>query len=364
MVVDAVARREGLNPEGSHIVNLLSRDEFREAVFARDRRRCVVCGQAAQDAHHIVERRLWPDGGYYIENGASLCGQHHIEAEETRLSCDDLRAAAGITTIALPPHFDREERYDKWGNVFLTSGMRVRGELFYDVSVQRILKQGGLLDEFSAYVKFPKISHLPWSPGIDQRTDRVLSEEEVREFFTGQEVIVTEKMDGENTSLYQDYIHARSLTSRNHPSRNWVKNLHSQVGHEIPDGWRICGENLYAEHSIHYRDLPSFFMVFAMYNEKNEMLGWLEMNEYAQILNLPVVPLLYAGPYDEQRVRACYTGSSTLTGCVQEGYVLRLADAIPWSKHRFSIGKLVREGHVQTAHGWMYRKMIPNELKS
>ncbi len=345
-------------------MTLLSRDEFRNAVFARDGHKCVICGESAVDAHHIIERRLWPDGGYYVDNGASLCAKHHIEAEETRVTCDDLRAAAHISVVALPPHFDREERYDKWGNVFLANGQRVQGELFYDESVQTILRNGGALSEFSAYVKFPKISHLPWSEGVDQRTDRVFSCEDVQASFWEHEVVVTEKMDGENTSLYGDYIHARSLNSRNHPSRNWVKNFHAGIKHEIPAGWRICGENLYAEHSIHYRDLPSFFLVFAIYNERNQMLAWDEMVEYAKMLGLGIVPLLYRGPYAEDAIKACYTGASAFGGCVQEGYVLRLAGPIGWSTHRHGIGKFVRAGHVQTSHGWMHRKMVVNELRS
>ena len=344
-------------------MKLLSRDAFQDAVFTRDGHMCVACGAAAVDAHHIIERRLWADGGYYIENGASLCARHHIEAEETRLSCEDLRAAAGITMIALPPHFDREERYDKWGNVFLGNGQRVRGELFYDESVQTILRQGGVLEQFSVYVKFPKISHLPWSEGVDERTDCVFTDEGVRVSFAGCEVVVTEKMDGENTSLYRDYMHARSLNSRTHPSRNWVKHFHAGMAHEIPEGWRICGENLYAEHSIHYRYLPSFFLVFAIYNERNEMLSWDDTVAYSGMLGLHVVPLLYRGPYAEDKVKTCYSGASAFSGCVQEGYVIRRVGSIPWRAHRSAIGKFVRAGHVQTSHGWMHRKMTLNEMK-
>ncbi len=63
---------------------LLTRDEFRESVFARDKYKCVVCRDAAQDAHHLIERRLFEDGGYYISNGVSVCGRHHIEADFER----------------------------------------------------------------------------------------------------------------------------------------------------------------------------------------------------------------------------------------------------------------------------------------
>ena len=55
---------------------LLSRDEFREGVFERDGHKCVVCKEQGKDAHHILERRLFNDGGYYLDNGATLCEKH------------------------------------------------------------------------------------------------------------------------------------------------------------------------------------------------------------------------------------------------------------------------------------------------
>src|SRR5438132_10064447 len=94
---------------------LLSRNAFRAGVFARDDRKCVVCERAAVDAHHLIERRLWPDGGYYLDNGVSLCAVHHKMAEETLISPEELRQLAGITRIVLPPHLDRDERWTKWG---------------------------------------------------------------------------------------------------------------------------------------------------------------------------------------------------------------------------------------------------------
>ena len=71
---------------------LLTRDEFRTSVFERDGYKCVICGEEAVlnengipknlDAHHIIERRLWGESqGYFIENGATLCTKHHLEAE-------------------------------------------------------------------------------------------------------------------------------------------------------------------------------------------------------------------------------------------------------------------------------------------
>jgi hypothetical protein len=172
----------------------MTRDEFRQSVFERDNHKCVICGKDAQDAHHIIERRLWDDGGYHLDNGVSLCGYHHIAAEQTHLSCEDLRMAAGIENVIIPSHLYDEYEYDKWGNIMLPSGERLKGELFFDHSVQKILKQGKVLYLFSKYIKYPRTLHLPWSPGLTN-DDRQLKS---TEHFEGREVVVTVKMDGEN----------------------------------------------------------------------------------------------------------------------------------------------------------------------
>ena len=85
---------------------VLTREAFRGSVFLRDGYRCVLCGRGAPiDAHHIIERRLWDDGGYYLENGATLCDDRygsigcHKKAEQTVISCDEISAAAGIRRI-------------------------------------------------------------------------------------------------------------------------------------------------------------------------------------------------------------------------------------------------------------------------
>lgn len=60
----------------------LIRAKFREVVFERDRHKCVFCDRTDDlDAHHIVDRSKMPDGGYVKENGITLCGLHHSQAE-------------------------------------------------------------------------------------------------------------------------------------------------------------------------------------------------------------------------------------------------------------------------------------------
>lgn len=202
-------------------------------------------------------------------------------------------------------------------------------------------------------MKYPKTYHLPWSPGIN-RDDKILKD------LSGfkSDLVLTIKMDGENTTMYRNYIHARSLDSMNHPSRSMVKRIHAQMAYHIPEGWRICGENLYAKHSIEYKNLDSYFQVFSIWNRDrclsiDETLCWCEK------LNLVHVPIMKRGKFDIKSVELPekYNGDPT------EGYVIRVAREFTIEEFHSVVGKYVRKGHVQTDEHWMTRKVTPNKLK-
>ena len=341
---------------------LLTRDDFRNGVFERDKHLCVICKEPALDAHHILERKLFPEGGYYLNNGASLCEKHHLLAESTQLSCDEIRQAAGITEIVLPPHFYTDVEYDKWGNEVLANGTRVRGELFNDMSVQKILAP--VLNTFTDHVKYPRTFHLLDSPGMN-RDDRMMTDETV---FEDQEVMVCEKLDGENTTMYKDYMHCRSLDSGAHPSRNWVKNEWAQKAYNIPDGWRVCGENMFAKHAIHYTKekgnaLSTYFYMFSIWDERNICLSWKETEEWAELLGFTLVPVFYKGIWDRNFMEALNKRMEANPGTI-EGYVVRLSREYHYSEFRNVCGKYVRKNHVDNNHGhWAQQKITKNDLK-
>jgi len=335
---------------------LLTRDNFRNKVFERDNHKCVICGAPAQDAHHIIERRLFTDGGYYLDNGASVCGEHHIGAEETTISCATIREKAGITKIILPDHLYRDQEYDKWGNIELPNGQRIKGELFYDESVQKILAQGGVLGLFQKHIKYPRTYHLPWSNLL--KDDRQMESDDC---FHNKRVIVSLKCDGENTSMYNDHIHARSLDSGSHPSRDWVKGLWGQIAYMIDPQMRVCGENLYAKHTIHYEGLTSYFKAFSVWVD-NVCLSWDETLEYLELLGLEPVDVIYDGIYDRKKIIEIFEQYPQ-----DEGYVVRIADEFTYGGFRTHVGKYVRpefRQQLNDSHGhWISKKIIPNKLK-
>jgi hypothetical protein len=190
--------------------------------------------------------------------------------------------------------------------------------------------------------KYPRTPHLPWSLGAtsDDKTLNSVSH------FIGKRVIVTEKMDGENFTLGHSYCHARSLDSPNHPSQCWIKAFHAAIKNDIPENVRICGEYMFARHSISYANLKSYFYAFAVV-ENDVFLNWQITQEWLTIFDIRSVPVLYSGIFDEKKIKECWDNK-----CGREGYVVRLADGFAYEEFGRSVAKFVRPNHVQTDEHW------------
>lgn len=340
------------------------RGAFARAVLARDGGRCVSCRAApAEGAHALVEPRLFADGGLsgalHADNGVSLCAACGEAAWRTELDPEALRRAAGIARARIPEHLEASQAYDRWGNPIMANGSRLRGEMFGDPEARAALDEGGAIGLFSSRVKAPRTYHLPWSPGRSD-DDKVLGGG--LEGLRGRRVVVSEKMDGEGTTLYPDgFLHARSPDGRGHPSRDWLKRWWAKRAHELPEGWRITGENVYARHSLAYDGLPSYFLGFGVWDERNVRLAWDDCLEWFALLGVEPVPVLYDGPFDESAIRALPHGSGP-TAEQSEGYVVAAADPIPYGRYRDMVGKFVRAGHVQTDQHWTRGPVVPNGL--
>ncbi|MFF4007543.1 RNA ligase family protein [Streptomyces sp. NPDC001717] len=199
---------------------------------------------------------------------------------------------------------------------------------------------------------YPRTPHLPWSPGAaadDVRATGLAG-------LVGREVVVTEKLDGENTTLYPDGLHARSLDSAHHPSRAWVKGLQGRIGAGIPNGWRVCGENLYARHSIPYEDLDSWFYGFSVWDGEH-CLDWDRTVRFLRGLGVPVPRVLWRGVFDERALRKLRLDTTR-----QEGYVVRTTAGFAREDFGRRVAKWVRGGHVQTGTHWMFAQVVPNGL--
>lgn len=201
-------------------------------------------------------------------------------------------------------------------------------------------------------IHYPRTPHLPWSPGVAADDVRAAGPGGL----AGREVVVTEKLDGENTTLYADGLHARSLDSAHHPSRAWVKGLQGRIGPGIPAGWRVCGENLYARHSIPYEDLDSWFYGFSVWDGEH-CLDWDRTVRFLRGLGVPTPRVLWRGTFDERALRRLKLDTAR-----QEGYVVRTAAGFARADFGRCVAKWVRVGHVQTSTHWMFAQVVPNGL--
>jgi hypothetical protein len=208
------------------------------------------------------------------------------------------------------------------------------------------------------YRKYPRTFHFPFSEGVS-------SDDKIQDDLSllKDDIVISLKLDGENTNLYNDYIHARSLDSRNHPSRDWVKKFHAEIKHNIPENFRICGENLYAKHSIYYDNLPSYFLVFSIW-DGDTCLSWDDTVEYSKLLNLELVPVIFNGKFEGSVEDFQKFLKESLDTERDEGYVVRRRDSFSIDEFPTSVIKYVRKNHVQTDNHWMSQKIIPNKLKN
>lgn len=207
--------------------------------------------------------------------------------------------------------------------------------------------------------KYPRTYHFPWSLGV-QSDDKIIKD---FSHFVGKIIIVTEKLDGENTTLYPDYYHARSIDSLFNFTRAWVANMHAGIKYNIPKNMKLVGENMWGKHSIDYPDgvLQGYFYLFSIWEElengEDYCLDYDTMVEYAELLELPMPKVLYRGEFCEKTLRDLAINLDTNTS---EGYVVRTVEGFHRKDVDKHLAKWVREGHVQPNSDHWLKNAVQN----
>lgn len=204
-------------------------------------------------------------------------------------------------------------------------------------------------------IKYPKTMHFDFSQSL-QNDDRRL---ETMEHMEGKQVIVSEKLDGENATIYKDYYHPRSTIDDGHPSRDWLKGFIPNFQWKIPEGWRVCGESMYAEHSIKYDNLNSYFYAFSIWDENNYCVNAIDFWGYCRDFGIKYAPVLYSGIFDYDKIKSIY---ENLDFEKQEGIVCRVVNAFHYDDFQKYVAKAVRPAHVSTDEHWK-KNWKPNKLK-
>ena len=211
--------------------------------------------------------------------------------------------------------------------------------------------------------KYGRTYHLPWSPGAtsdDKISDAVNS-------LIGINIVITEKLDGENTGMTNDGVYARSHAAfTTSPWSREVRQLHSiKVKNQLEDDVFIFGENMEGIHSIEYTNLDSYFYMFGV-RDHNIWIPWEAVEEYSYLLDIPTVPVLFKGVVNSEKelndlVDKLVKEKSSLGG-EREGIVVRNAGMFHNDDFADNVMKWVRKDHVTTDEHWT-RNWVKSKIK-
>ena len=157
--------------------------------------------------------------------------------------------------------------------------------------------------------KFPRTRHLFDAGGSAvSRDDLLLDPAEEKLFYSTprgrqQLVAIEEKVDGANLGIsisaedmslrVQNRSHyVNSKTHRQFSSLDAWLSEYSPAVYDILEPGRhvLYGEWLYAKHSIHYTNLPGYFLAFDIYDAKEgKFMSWRERNRLLKESEIPVV---------------------------------------------------------------------------
>lgn len=324
-------------------MKLKSREEFKESVSLRDKGKCIICGKDYDEVHHITERKLWKDGGYYLNNGASLCNFHHRQAESNILCPQYLSYILDIN-LHTPGYFKESIDYNKWGEEF------------------------DMPREFD--FKYPSTWYLPFSPSVALEDNRRKCESV--KHLIGVPLVSSIKMDGSNSRMTNEKAAARNGHQAIHSSFDLLKNMfESRIKYLIPENLIIFGEWIYAQHSIKYEgdlSLHDYFQCFSIYDRnKNIFLDWNTTKDLCKKFNISTVPILSENKVfhsEWEIVKYLSKLGEDVVKQGHEGIVVRSAYGYHYSQHKDFVLKYVRINHVQTDKMWSHKPVIKNQLNA
>ncbi len=211
--------------------------------------------------------------------------------------------------------------------------------------------------------KYNRTYHFPFSPGTT--SDDRINHDYWSDIQGIKGLVITEKLDGENTCLNQFGVFARSHAAPTiHPWAGYLKERWEMIKKDLGE-LEIFGENLYAIHSVVYPKIEQHFYVFAV-REGNKWLSWEEVKFYAGLLDFSVVPeiKILTQPYDETFLKSEILGivqkeskfgsidTQSNVNCTMEGVVCRTIEGFDVDDFKRKVFKYVRKGHVKTNKHW------------
>lgn len=202
--------------------------------------------------------------------------------------------------------------------------------------------------------KYPRTFHVPTSPG--KCSDDKVASMDIVEKVLSEEIVITEKLDGENTTLTFGGVYARSHAT--YTTSSWsteVRTLQRLIKQDIEEDISLFGENMEGIHSIEYEKLDSYFYLFGL-RKNSTISNWKEVEEIAFLLDLKLVPVLFKGKLKDYKELETliqqFTKEGSKLGGTMEGIILRPTREFEENEFTNNVFKWVRKNHVNTSTHW------------
>jgi hypothetical protein len=210
-------------------------------------------------------------------------------------------------------------------------------------------------------IKYSRTWHLPYSEKCTSDDKKHKNEAH----HQNQDVVCTIKMDGENSNLYTNDYHARSLDSHiDSEDRRWLEAYRmSKIAGRIAPTERIVGENLFCRHTCRYDQLESLFYAFSMWDDST-CLSWDETSSKCEALGIVVAPVFYRGVYNKEAIVKAFQAYVNASEDDVEGFVVRNSRAFTYDDFSQNVSKFVRKEFQITGNHWRHSKKTINQLTS
>lgn len=348
--------------------NNQQRKQFRRNVFERDNNTCLVpwCENKADDAHHILERDLWDDGGYIVENGASVCNKHHQYAETNDIPPQAFYMWANIDDPKLPSQIETVD-VNKWGDTF-------------EQPPHQDLREN---------IKYQSTRHmlpLYWHDDsvASNRMENDDTDMQSISNLVGIPLVITHKIDGGNCMIVSDVeepVRARNGRKPDDTMRPLYRDgglyWTQEVNEKLPDSIQVFAEWVRSKHSIHYgcnceepcddvgpqlseltgyEDERAYLQIFGAYHKDyNLWLSWDEVAMIADTLGFPTTPVIYeesntdSATYETEHeaIQDLNKKAHNVIENGGEGIVVRSKFPFHYGQFDRYVGKYVRENHVE-----------------
>ena len=220
------------------------------------------------------------------------------------------------------------------------------------------------------FFKFPSTCHLATLPGVDIRSDKVLSKSE-RDEFVLHELIIEEKIDGANLGISFDAngnIRAQNRgmympllgSGQWKKIGDWLAPRTDALFEHISDHFILFGEWCYAQHSVFYDRLPDWFLGFDIYDKQaGQFLSSTRRDALLREMHIAAAPVVARGHFAYAEIPA-FLSTSKFGDQPAEGLYLRF-DRGDWLAQR---AKLIRPEFIRSVEQhWSRTAIKPNRLR-